>query len=83
MAGMKSLYPGQIWSAVALTSNTSAQCGASIQITASVAGTVTLTLWSGVTIIVTVGVGDSIYPYQCTKFVAGTATVTSAYNLFQ
>lgn len=83
MSGTHSLFAGQVWDNLLLTDNVSARCGAAVQITASVAGTVTLTLWSGNTIVVTVGVGDSIYGYQCTKFAAGTATVTRCYNLFQ
>lgn len=79
----RTLFPGQIWRSVELTDSTSAQCGASIMITASVAGTVVLTLWSGASVTVTVAVGDSIYPFECTMFAAGTATVTRAYNLFQ
>ncbi len=52
-----------------------------IQITASVSGTVTLTLVGGSTIIVTPSVGDNIYPYAVIRAAAGTATVTRMYNL--
>jgi hypothetical protein len=83
MSGTHSLFPGQIWDALSLTDNVTARAGAAIQITSSNSGSVTLTLWSGATIVVTVSPGDSIYPYQCTKFHAGTAAVVSAYNLFQ
>lgn len=82
-AAPRSLYPGQVWDALAMVENTaSARVGSAIQITASVAGTVTLLLQSGNPIIVTVPVGDSIYPYQVTKATVGTATVTRYYQLF-
>lgn len=83
MSGTKSLFPGQVWDALALTDNVAARAGAAIQLTSSNSGTVTLTLWSGATLVVTVSPGDSIYPYQCTKYHAGTAVITAAYNLFQ
>lgn len=80
--GQPNPYPGQIWDAVALSDGVATQRpGAAIQISASVAGTVTLTLASGHTIVVNVAVGDSIYPYQVTKATAVTATATY-YNLF-
>lgn len=83
MSGTHSLFAGQIWRSLLLSDNVPAQCGAAIQITASVAGEIVLTLWGGNTHIVTVGVGDSIYGYECTMFHATTATVTRCYNLFQ
>jgi hypothetical protein len=55
--------------------------GVAIQIIASVAGTVTLTLLDGSTIPVTVPIGTTTLPYMVTKATAGTATVTSYYNL--
>lgn len=69
--------------AAALISNTDAPSGLAVQITASVAGTVTLTLSDASTIVVTVPINDTVYPYAVTKFVAGTATVTAVYNLSQ
>ena len=65
-----------------LTNSSAGQLpGQSVMITASVTGTVTLTLQSGNTIIVTVQVGDNIYPFACTNRVTGTATVSAVYNL--
>lgn len=82
--GTKSIFPGQYWDAVALTENTATtRPGAAIQIVASVAGTVTLVLWSGNSIVVSVPSGTTILPYEVTKATVGTATVTSYYNLFQ
>jgi hypothetical protein len=75
--------PGQVWDATLLTEATAvSRPGAAIQITASVSGTVTLTLASGNTIIVTPAIGDNIYPYQVTKATVGTATITRYYNLY-
>lgn len=77
------LYPGQIWDCEEIEDDTeTSRPGAALQITASVAGTVTLTLGSGAEIIVTVAVGDTIVPYQVTKAAQGTATVQKYYNLF-
>ena len=53
-----------------------------IQISASVAGTVTLTLVDSSTIVVNVVAGDNIYPYCVQKAVVGTATVSAYYLLF-
>lgn len=82
-SGQRSWWQGQVCAAVLLADGVvTQQPGAAIQITASVAGTVTLTLAAdGSTIVVNPAVGDSIYPYQVTKAVAGTATVTAYYNL--
>ena len=81
--GQPNPYLGQVWDSEQLSDGVTTQRpGAAIQISASVAGTVTLTLLSGSTIVVNVGVGDSIYPYQVTQAKAGTATVTAYYNLF-
>lgn len=82
-SGQRSWWHGQVCAAVPLANNVpTQQPGAAILITASVAGTVTLTLaGDGSTIVVNPSVGDSIYPFQVTKAVAGTATVTAYYNL--
>lgn len=83
LTGARSWWLGQICDALQLTENTATQQpGAAIQISASGAGTVTLTLNSGNTIVVNVAVGDNIYPYQVIKATVGTATITSYYNLF-
>lgn len=77
------LYLGQVNDAVLLVDGVATQrVGAAIQITADDAGEVTLTLYSGAEVIITVGIGDSIYPYQVSKYTSGTATITRAYNLF-
>ncbi len=82
--GTKSIFPGQYWDAALLTENTAtSRPGAAIQIVASVTGTVTLVLWSGNSIVVTVPVGVTVLPYEVTKATVGTATITSYYNLFQ
>jgi hypothetical protein len=82
--GTKTIFPGQYWDAAALTENTATtRPGAAIQIIASVAGTVTLVLWSGNSIVVSVPTGMTILPYEVTKATVGTATITSYYNLFQ
>lgn len=66
----------------AVTDNTLADAGYGFFIRVSVAGTVTLTLEGGTTIIIEPPAGvDSIYPFAVTKAVAGTATVTRMYNL--
>jgi hypothetical protein len=81
--GARSWYLGQVCDAALLANGVPTQRpGAAIQITASVAGTVILTLVSGATIVVNPPVGDSIYPYQVVMAAAGTATVTAYYNLF-
>lgn len=81
--GARTWWPGQIAGALLLTENTVTQRpGAAIQITASVAGSVTLTLNDGTTIVVNPQVGDNIYPYQVLKATVGTATITAYYNLF-
>lgn len=78
----RTVWNGQIVDAVPLSSGVATQQpGAAIQITASVAGEVTLELYSGNEIIVTVAVGDNIYPYQVVKATVGTATITRYYNL--
>ena len=70
--------------AALLTENTAtSRPGAAIQIVASVTGTVTLVLWSGNSIVVTVPVGVTVLPYEVIKATEGSATVTSYYNLFQ
>lgn len=83
MSGARSWWLGQICDAVALSDDIDVQRpGAAIQITASVAGTVTLILLSGVSVVVNPQVGDNLYPYQVIRATAGTATVTAYYNLF-
>lgn len=82
-SGARSWWLGQICDAVLLLDGVATQRpGAAIQITASVAGTVTLTLNTGSTIVVNPLVGDNLYPYQVVKAAAGTATITAYYNLF-
>lgn len=77
------LTPGQVWDCELLTDSVPAKrVGAAIQISATGAGTVTLTLASGNTIVVNVNAGDSIYPYQVQMAAAGTATVSAYYNLY-
>lgn len=72
-----------IGGARALTENTAGMIpGRAILITASVAGTVTLTLQNGSTVIVNPAAGDNIYPFAVTKATVGTATITNYYNLF-
>ena len=79
----RSWYLGQVCDAALLADGVQTQRpGAAIQITASVTGTVTLTLLSGATIVVNPPVGDSVYPYQVIMAKAGTATITAYYNLF-
>jgi hypothetical protein len=70
-----------ITTAAALTNNVVAAAGRSILITASVIGTVTLTLSGSGTVVVNPQVGDNIYPFAVTKYVTGTATITAVYNL--
>lgn len=74
---------GSYYGAVALTEDTTSVNGAgtAIQITATGAGTVTLTLLDGSTIVVSVPAGSTIYPYQVTKATTGSATATAFYNL--
>lgn len=76
-------WPGQYQGAFPLSENTAVLTGAGsgIMITASVAGTVTLTLLDGSTVVVSVPVGSTIYPFQVIKATVGTATITSYYNL--
>lgn len=60
------------------------QPGAAIMISVSVsAAAVALTLWSGNVINVNPPVGDTIYPFEVTKYVVSSGTVTAAYNLFK
>lgn len=76
------MSPLPVRNATALTEDTATTMpGRAIQITATVAGTVTLTLISGDTIVVTVVAGDNIYPYAVTKATVGTATISHYYNL--
>ena len=70
-----------ITTAVAMTNNTVYAAARAILITASVIGTVTLTLSGGSTVVVNPQVGDNIYPFAVTKYVTGTATITAVYNL--
>ncbi len=76
------MNPDPIESAVALTENTAVGMpGRAIMITASTAGTVTLTLQDGSIIVVNPVVGDNIYPFAVIKATVGTAVVTGYYNL--
>ncbi len=52
--------------------------GRAFRITAGVAGTVTVTFPDGSTDILTLAVGDNIYPYAIAGFTTGTATITNA-----
>jgi len=70
-----------ITTAVAMTNNTVYAAARAILITASVIGTVTLTLSGSSTVVVNPQVGDNIYPFAVTKYVTGTATITAVYNL--
>ena len=68
--------------AAAMTSGTAiTNPGRAIMITASVAGTASLTLANGSTIVVNPAVGDNIYPFSVMTATDGTATVTHYYNL--
>ncbi len=74
--------PDPIESAVALTENTAVGApGRAIMITASTAGTVTLTFADGSIIVVNPVIGDNIYPFAIVKATVGTAVVTNYYNL--
>lgn len=83
-----SFYPtnqwaGQVQDCLQLTEGVVTQRpGAAVQITATTAGSVILTLVSEATIVVNPALGDSIYPYEVIKFVPGTAVISAAYNLF-
>ncbi len=66
---------------LALADDTTAAAGRGILITASVAGTVTLLMADTTTVVVTVAVGDNIYPFSVTKATVIGATVTRMYNL--
>ena len=55
--------------------------GVAIAITASVAGTVTLTLLDGSAVTLQVPTGTTIWPFMVVKATVGTATITSYYNL--
>lgn len=82
MSGARTWWQGQVCDAVLLSNGVPTQRpGAAIMISASGAGTVTLTLQAGSTIVVNPAVGDSIFPFQVTQYRVGTATVTAAYNL--
>ena len=73
--------PVPVRDAFLLTEATPGVPGRAIQIRASGAGTVTLTLLDGSTIPVTVPTGVTVLPYMVTKATVGTATITSYYNL--
>jgi hypothetical protein len=83
--GSNANYPtyraAPIRNAATVADNTAVDAGYGFFICASVAGTVTLTLEGGNTIVITPAVGDNIYPFAVTKSVTGTATVTRAYNI--
>lgn len=79
----RSVSPGTVCDCALMSAGVATQTpGSAIQVTASVTGTVVLTLWSGATITVNPQVGDSIYPYQVKSYTAGTATVTACYSLY-
>lgn len=67
--------------AALLTDDVAATAANSILITASVAGTVTLTMANGSTVVVNPQVGDNIYPFQVTKAHVTSGTISAMYNL--
>ena len=80
----RTVWQGQISGCLLLSNATPTQRpGAAIQITVTSSGTITLTLWSGDTIVVNPQVGDSIYPYQVVRYDTGTADGVVCYNLYQ
>ncbi len=73
-------YP--IIGAAAMTSGTAITTpGRAIQISVTGAGTVTLTLTNGSTVVVNPVVGDNIYPYSVKMATDGTATGATYTNL--
>jgi hypothetical protein len=70
-----------IVNAASVANNTTVAAGRSIQISASVAGSATLTLSGGTSLIVNFQVGDNIYPYAVTKIVLIAGTISHTYNL--
>lgn len=81
IAGFPALRSRPITRAASVADNTTVSAGFAILLSASVTGTVTLTLQSGDTVVVNPAVGDNIYPFAVVKRVVGTATLASAYNL--
>lgn len=81
----RTVAPGSYCDCLQLNAGAVTQApGAAIMITASVTATaVALTLWSGNSITVNPPVGDTIYPFEVTKYVVSSGTVTAAYNLFK
>ena len=80
----RTVAPGQICDCFLMSNATPTQRpGSAIQITVTTSGTITLTLWSGNTIVVNPQVGDSIYPYEVTMYTTGTAQGVVCYNLYQ
>lgn len=73
--------PNPVSNAFALTEATPGAPGRAIQIRASGAGTVTLLLAGGTSVVVDVVIGTNIFPYAVTTATVGTATITSYTNL--
>lgn len=73
---------GGVRNAYAVTDNVVIAAAHAFAIRVSVAGTVTLTLAGGATIIIEPAASvDLIYPYAVTKATATTATITRMYNV--
>lgn len=68
-------------SAVSVAASTTVIPGVSIDVTATTAGTITLTMADGSTLVHTIQIGSTILPLAVTQWVAGTAVVTAFYNL--
>ncbi len=77
-AGITQSFVTNAW---VLVEDTAGSPGKAIMITASTAGSVTLTFNNGDTIVVTAQLGDNIYPFAVQKATVGTAVVTAYYNL--
>lgn len=76
------LLSSGVTGALVVANNTVVAPGRSIQITAAgTISTATLTLSGGSTIDVTLQVGDNVYPYQVTKLVKNSGTISGAWNL--
>lgn len=76
-------WPNQYEDAVLLTSGVVCPRGAGsgLLITATVTGTVNLTLLGGAVIPVNYPLGSTVYPFQVTLAVVSSGTITSMYNL--
>lgn len=56
--------------------------GQGVAVTATIVGTVTLTLANGGTVVVTVAVGTTFLPFSISAFAAGTSTGATAQALY-